>query len=52
MLAAGEDVDFVARRLMLFASEEVGDAVPQVLPIADAARQAAHRVGPPAAALL
>ena len=51
MLEAGEDVDFVARRLVIFASEDVGNADPQALLIATAAGQAAHQVGMPEAVL-
>ena len=51
MLEAGEDVDFVARRLVIFASEDVGNADPQGLVIAMAAGQAAHQVGMPEAVL-
>jgi len=48
---AGEDVDFVARRLVIFASEDVGNADPQALLMATAAGQAAHQVGMPEAVL-
>ena len=51
MLEAGEDVDFVARRMVIFASEDVGNADPQALVIANAAAQAAHQVGLPEAVL-
>jgi putative ATPase len=51
MLEAGEDVDFVARRMLIFAAEDVGNADPQALVIATAAAQAAHQVGMPEAAL-
>ena len=49
MLEAGEDVMFVARRLVILAGEDVGLADPQALPIAVAAQQAAHFVGLPEA---
>ncbi|HVB76330.1 MAG TPA: replication-associated recombination protein A [Candidatus Nitrosotalea sp.] len=49
MLEAGEDVNFVARRLVILASEDVGLADPQALQVAVAAQQAAHLVGLPEA---
>jgi len=51
MLEAGEDVMFVARRLVILAAEDVGLADPQALPVAMAAQQAAHFVGMPEAVL-
>jgi putative ATPase len=47
MLAAGEDPLYVARRLVRFASEDVGNADPQALPLAVAAYQAYHQLGTP-----
>ena len=47
MLAAGEDPLYVARRLVRFASEDVGNADPQTLPLAVAAFQAYHQLGTP-----
>jgi putative ATPase len=47
MLAAGEDPLYVARRLVRFASEDVGNADPQALVIAVAAFQAYHQLGTP-----
>ena len=47
MLEAGEDPLFIARRLVRFASEDVGVADPQALVIAMAAQQAVHFVGFP-----
>jgi putative ATPase len=47
MFAAGEDPLYVARRLVRFASEDVGLADPQALPIAVAAFQAYHQLGSP-----
>jgi putative ATPase len=49
MLEAGEDVLYVARRLVRFASEDVGNADPQALAIAVAAKEAAHFLGLPEA---
>src|SRR5439155_917746 len=49
MLEAGEDVMFVARRLVILAAEDVGLADPQALSVAVAAQQAAHFVGMPEA---
>jgi putative ATPase len=47
MLDAGEDPLFVARRLVIFASEDVGNAEPQALPLAVAAFEAVDRIGLP-----
>jgi putative ATPase len=47
MLAAGEDPLYVARRLVRFASEDVGNAEPNALPLAVAAFQAYHQLGTP-----
>src|SRR5271157_3994077 len=47
MLAAGEDPLYIARRLVRFASEDVGNADPQALIIAVAAQQAFHFIGLP-----
>jgi putative ATPase len=47
MLEAGEDPSYVARRLVRFASEDVGNADPQALTVAVAAQQAAHFIGMP-----
>jgi len=47
MLEAGEDPLYIARRLVRFASEDVGMADPQALMIAVAAQQAVHFVGLP-----
>ena len=51
MLAAGEDARFIARRLVILASEDVGMADPQSLLIADAAARAVEYVGLPEAQL-
>jgi putative ATPase len=47
MLEAGEEVRFLTRRLVIFASEDVGNADPQALPLAVAAMQACEFVGLP-----
>ncbi len=47
MLAAGEDPRFLARRLVIFASEDVGNAEPAALALATAAYQAVERIGMP-----
>ena len=47
MLEAGEDPLYVARRMVRFASEDIGNADPQALTIAVAAQQAAHFIGMP-----
>ena len=51
MLAAGEDARFIARRLVVLASEDVGMADPMGLVVADAAARAVEFVGLPEAAL-
>ena len=47
MLYAGEDTRFIARRLIISASEDVGNADPQALPLAVAAQQALEFIGLP-----
>jgi putative ATPase len=47
MLEGGEDPRFIARRMVILASEDVGNADPQALLIADAAARAVDRVGLP-----
>ena len=47
MLYAGEDVKFIARRIMICASEDVGNADPMALTVAAAAAQAVERIGMP-----
>jgi putative ATPase len=47
MLEAGEDPLYVARRLVRFASEDVGNADPQALAVAVAAKEAVHFIGMP-----
>ena len=49
MIEAGEDARFIARRMVVFASEDVGNADPQALSIATAAAQAVEFVGLPEA---
>ena len=49
MLAAGEDVKFIARRIVICASEDVGNADPMALPLAMAAAEAVQFVGMPEA---
>ncbi|MCA9686301.1 MAG: replication-associated recombination protein A, partial [Myxococcales bacterium] len=51
MLEAGEPLEFVARRLVIFAAEDVGNADPQGLVLAQAAAEAARFVGMPEAVL-
>ncbi len=51
MLAGGEDPRFIARRLVILASEDVGLADPQALPLAVAAHQACDFIGLPEAEL-
>lgn len=49
MLVAGEDIRFLARRLVILASEDIGMADPQALPLAVAAQQAVEFIGLPEA---
>jgi putative ATPase len=51
MLEAGEDARFLARRMVILASEDIGMADPQALVVADAAAHAVEFVGLPEAAL-
>ena len=51
MLEGGEDPRFIARRMVIFASEDVGNADPQALSVATAAAAAVDRVGLPECAL-
>ncbi|MDQ7053837.1 MAG: replication-associated recombination protein A [candidate division KSB1 bacterium] len=52
MLDAGEEPRFIARRLLIFASEDVGNAEPMALVLANAAFQAAHVIGMPEAQII
>jgi putative ATPase len=47
MIAGGEDPKFIARRIIIFASEDIGNADPQALPVAIAAARAVEFVGLP-----
>ncbi len=49
MVEAGEDPLFIARRMVIFAAEDIGNADPHALPLAIAARDAIHFVGMPEA---
>ena len=51
MLEGGEDARFIARRMVILASEDVGNADPQALVVAVAAAQAVEHVGLPEAQL-
>jgi putative ATPase len=52
MLYAGEDVKFIARRIMILASEDIGNADPMALVVATSAAQAVERVGMPEAQII
>ena len=52
MLYAGEDVAFIARRIMICASEDVGNADPMALTVAVSAAQAVERLGMPEARIV
>ena len=51
MLEGGEDARFIARRMVILASEDIGNADPQALVVAVAGAQAVEHVGLPEAAL-
>ncbi|KKQ01893.1 MAG: Stalled replication fork rescue ATPase [Candidatus Roizmanbacteria bacterium GW2011_GWA2_36_23] len=52
MLKAGEDPVFIARRLLIFASEDVGNAQPTALVLATSCMSAVHMIGMPEAGLI
>lgn len=52
MLYAGESVTFIARRIMICASEDVGNADPNALTVAVSAAQAVHQIGMPEAQII
>lgn len=52
MIKAGEDPIFIARRMVIFASEDIGNAQPTALVLATACMQAVHMIGMPEATLI
>ena len=52
MIKVGEDPLFIARRMVIFASEDIGNAQPTALVVATSAMQAIHMIGMPEAALI
>lgn len=52
MIKAGEDPIFIARRMVIFASEDIGNAQPTALVVATSAMQAVHMIGMPEASLI
>lgn len=52
MIKAGEDPMFIARRMVIFASEDIGNAQPTALVLATACMQAIHMIGMPEAQLI
>lgn len=52
MLYAGEDIKFIARRMMILASEDVGNADPNGITVAVSAAQAVERIGMPEAQII
>lgn len=52
MIKSGEDPLFIARRLLIFASEDIGNAQPTALVVATACMQAVHLIGMPEATLI
>src|SRR5690606_11430812 len=51
MIDAGEDPKFIARRMVIFASEDIGLAQPTALVVANAVFEAVHKIGMPEAVL-
>lgn len=52
MLAGGEDVKFIARRMVIFASEDIGNANPNALLLANATFDAVNKIGHPEARII
>lgn len=52
MIKAGEDPVFIARRMVIFASEDIGNAQPTAMVLATACMQAVHMIGMPEATLI
>ncbi len=52
MLEGGEDVKFIARRLVILASEDIGNANPTALVLANAAFEAVNKIGHPESSLI
>jgi putative ATPase len=52
MLYAGEDIKFIARRIMICACEDVGNADPQAIQVAVSCAQAVERIGMPEARII
>lgn len=52
MIEGGEDVKFIARRMVIFASEDIGNANPTALVLANAAFEAVNKIGYPEARII
>jgi putative ATPase len=52
MLHAGEDIRFIARRIVIFASEDIGNADPRAISLATSAMQAVEMIGMPEARII
>jgi putative ATPase len=52
MIEGGEDVKFIARRMVIFASEDIGNANPTALVLANAVFEAVHKIGYPEARII
>jgi len=52
MIEGGEDPIFIARRMVIFASEDIGNAQPSALVLATSCMQAVHMIGIPEASLI
>jgi putative ATPase len=52
MLAGGEDIKFIARRMVILASEDIGNANPNALLLANSCFDAVHKIGNPEARII
>ncbi len=52
MLNAGEDISFIARRMIIFASEDIGNASPRALILANSTFEAVNKIGMPEARII
>src|SRR3989338_5936366 len=52
MIEGGEDPEFIARRMLIFASEDIGNALPTALVVANTCFDAVHKIGWPESQLI
>ena len=52
MLSSGEDINFIARRMIIFASEDVGNANPDAIVFANSCAEAIKKIGMPEARII